>query len=73
MSLGRLNKALSEAKAEIALRKKSEEKYRLIFESFQDVYYQTDLDGKILIITPSVKYHTGYEVEEIIEKNVNEF
>ncbi len=73
MSLGRLNKALCEAKAEIALRKKSEEKYRLIFESFQDVYYQTDIEGKILLITPSVKYHTGYEVEEIIGKNVNEF
>jgi PAS domain S-box-containing protein len=73
MSLGRLNKALSEAKVEIALRKKSEEKYRLIFESFQDVYYQTDIEGKIHLITPSVKYHTGYEVEEIIGKNVNEF
>ena len=33
----------------------SEEKYRTIFESFQDVYYQTDLNGKITIISPSIK------------------
>jgi PAS domain S-box-containing protein len=73
LSVGRLNKALIEAKDEIALRKKSEEKYRQIFESFQDVYYQTDIDGKILLITPSIKEHTGYEVAEIVGRNVNEF
>jgi PAS domain S-box-containing protein len=73
MSVGRLNKALLEARDEITLRKKSEEKYRQIFESFQDVYYQTDIDGKILLITPSIKIHTGYEVSEIVGRNVNEF
>lgn len=73
MSVGRLNKALLEARDEIALRKKSEEKYRQIFESFQDVYYQTDMEGKILLITPSIKDHTGYEAAEILGKNVHEF
>jgi PAS domain S-box-containing protein len=73
LSVGRLNKALIEARDEIALRKKSEEKYRQIFESFQDVYYQTDIDGKILLITPSIKEHTGYDVAEIVGRNVNEF
>ncbi|MFM2214023.1 MAG: hypothetical protein RL427_1286 [Bacteroidota bacterium] len=73
LSVGRLNKALIEARDEITLRKKSEEKYRQIFESFQDVYYQTDIDGKILLITPSIKDHTGYDVAEIVGRNVNEF
>ncbi len=73
MSVGSLNKALAEAKEELILRKKSEEKYRQIFESFQDVYYQTDMEGKILLITPSIKDHTGYDVTEVIGKNVNEF
>jgi PAS domain S-box-containing protein len=73
MSVGSLNKALTEAKAELLLRKESEEKYRQIFESFQDVYYQTDMEGKILLITPSIKDHTGYDATEVIGKNVNEF
>jgi len=73
MSVGSLNKALAEAKEELQLRKKSEEKYRQIFESFQDVYYQTDIQGKVLNITPSIKDHTGYDPSEIIGKNVTDF
>jgi len=53
--------------AEDAL-KKSEEKYRTIFESFQDVYFQIDLEGRIKIISPSVKEVTGYKPEEVIGK-----
>lgn len=73
LSVGRLNKALIEARDEIALRKKSEDKYRQIFNSFQDVYYQTDIDGKILLITPSIKDHTGFDAFEVIGRNVSEF
>lgn len=73
MSVGSLNKALAEAKEELILRKKSEEKYRQIFDSFQDVYYQTDMEGKILLITPSIKDHTGFDASEIIGKNVTDF
>lgn len=73
MSVGSLNKALAEAKEELRLRKKSEEKYRHIFESFQDVYYQTDIEGNVLNITPSIKDHTGYDPSEIIGKNVTDF
>ncbi len=73
LSVGGLNKALNEARAELMLREKSEEKYRLIFESFQDVYYQADADGKILLITPSVKTRTGYDPAEVVGKDVSEF
>lgn len=73
MSVGSLNKALGEAKDELLLRKKSEEKYRQIFDSFQDVYYQTDMEGKILLITPSIKEHTGFDAFEVIGRNVSEF
>ncbi|MEQ8189535.1 MAG: response regulator [Candidatus Eremiobacterota bacterium] len=45
--------------------KESEEKYRTIFESFVDVYYRTDMDGIITLISPSIKSYCGYEPEEL--------
>jgi len=35
--------------------KKSEEKYRSIFENVQDVYYETLFDGTILEVSPSIE------------------
>ncbi len=64
--------ALQRQKAEDALRS-SEEKYRSIFESYQDVYYKADIDGFITEISPSVKKVGGYSAEEIQGKLINEF
>ncbi len=50
-----------------------EDKYRSIFESLYDVYYQTDLLGRITMISPSIKMRAGYEPAEIIGRNVTEF
>jgi PAS domain S-box-containing protein len=44
----------------------SEGKYRNIFENVQDVFYQSDLEGVILDVSPSIKYHTGYTREQLI-------
>jgi len=44
----------------------SEEKYRTIFENVQDVFYQTDLAGNILEISPSVKYFSEFQKDELI-------
>jgi PAS domain S-box-containing protein len=52
-------------KAEEELRK-SEEKYRNFFENIQDVFYQTDLQGIILEISPSVKTLLGFEREDVL-------
>lgn len=46
----------------------SEEKYRTIFESFQDVYYKTDINGNITVISPSIEKYSGYTMEELIGK-----
>jgi PAS domain S-box-containing protein len=73
LSVERLQKSLDETKRELILRKESEDKYRRIFNSFQDVYYQTDIEGKITIITPSVEARTGYTPEEVTGRNVAEF
>lgn len=48
--------------------KKSEEKYRTIFENIQDVIFQTDLDGVFWDLSPSIKEITGYTPEELIGK-----
>ena len=52
-------------KAEQAIQK-SEEEFRAIFESFQDVYYRTDLEGYLTLISPSSKELIGYTQEEAI-------
>ncbi|MFA4860420.1 PAS domain S-box protein [Methanoregula sp.] len=50
--------------------KESEERYRHIFESFEDLYYQTDNNGIITILSPSLFRLTGYKREELIGKPV---
>ena len=51
----------------------SEEKFRNIFASFQDIYFRADIKGKITLISPSVKEMTGYNPGEIIGKHINNF
>jgi PAS domain S-box-containing protein len=50
----------------------SEEKYRTIFENVQDVFYQTDLKGIILEISPSIKNFSNLTRNEIIDRSVYE-
>jgi PAS domain S-box-containing protein len=56
-------------RAEQALRE-SENKFRKIFENIQDVFYQTDQDGKIIEISPSIERYSGYSREELIGQPV---
>jgi len=79
MLFGKLNENVTELKAVIhekniaseALRK-SEEKYRNLFENVQDVFYQTDIDGFIRDISPSVSVFTDFSPEELFNKSVKE-
>jgi len=50
-------KTLELEKSQNAL-SESEKKYRTIFENVQDVFYQTDLQGNILDISPSISRYT---------------
>ena len=43
----------------------SEEKYRTIFENVQDVFYQTDLNGIIKVISPSIKHFSDFNVPDL--------
>jgi len=49
---------------------KSDEIYKTIFTNLPDIYYETDMDGTILTISPSVKKYTGYQQAECIGKNI---
>jgi PAS domain S-box-containing protein len=51
----------------------SEEKFRNIFESFQDIYYRTDIYGRIMMMSPSGCEISGFSHEEVIGKNITEF
>jgi len=52
---------ISERKqAELALQE-SEKKYRTILENMQDLFYRTDRDGKITMISPSGARYAGYD------------
>ena len=48
----------------------SEEKYRTIFENVQDVFYQTNLEGTILEISPSVNYFSEFQRDKLIGTSV---
>ena len=59
-------------KAELAL-KKSELKYRSIFENIQDVIYRTDREGIITEISPSIEKYSGYKKDQLIGSPVSNF
>ena len=51
----------------------SEEKYRKIYENVADVIYETDNQGHLTSISPSIEKQGGYRTEELIGRNVTEF
>ena len=51
----------------------SEKKYRTIFENVQDVFYQTNQDGIVTDISPSITQYSGYAREDIIGRPVLDF
>lgn len=65
--IGSFRDITEKKKAEEALNV-SETRYRHIFETFEDLYYQTDMDGIITILSPSLYRLTGWKPEELIGK-----
>ncbi|WP_375578185.1 PAS domain S-box protein [Marivirga tractuosa] len=52
---------------------KSELKFRNIFESFQDIYFNCRFNGEIILISPSVKENIGYEQNEVTGNNITNY
>ncbi|MBB3700433.1 PAS domain S-box protein [Flammeovirga yaeyamensis] len=51
----------------------SEELFRNIFETLQDVYFRTDLEGKFSLISPSVKDMLGEDQMHVVDKHVTDY
>ena len=51
---------------------KSEAKYKQIFESLEDLYYQTDPNGILTALSPSVYRLSGWKPEELAGKPVTD-
>ncbi|MCX5810213.1 MAG: PAS domain S-box protein [Proteobacteria bacterium] len=54
-------------RAQEALRE-SEAKFKEIFETIEDLYYQTDSEGNIKILSPSLYRLTGWNEEDLLGK-----
>ncbi len=53
--------------------RRSEEKYRKIFENVQDIFYQVDNHGNIIEISPSIERYSGHSREELLGKPAANF
>ncbi|AZQ63409.1 PAS domain S-box protein [Flammeovirga pectinis] len=51
----------------------SEELFRNIFETLQDVYFRTNLEGYFTLISPSVKDMLGEDQLDVVNKHVTEY
>lgn len=58
--------------SELAL-SENEEKFRNIFESFQDIYFRCNFNGTITMVSPSIKEMAGYQIEEVMAKNITNY
>lgn len=54
---------------ELKALRESEEQYRALFESFQDIFFRTDLEGNLILTSPSV-VQLGYVQEEANSLNI---
>lgn len=51
----------------------SEEKFRSIFESFQDIYFRCNINGIITMISPSIQEVLGFRPKEVIGTNMLDY
>lgn len=52
---------------------KSEEKFRSIFESFQDIYFRCEITGNVTMISPSIREVLGYDPGEVVASNIKDY
>jgi PAS domain S-box-containing protein len=60
--INRTKNALQESKEKL---QQSLEEYRNLFENIQDVFYRTDLEGMVILMSPSVEKLLGYRIDEL--------
>jgi PAS domain S-box-containing protein len=67
------NRMADQLKKTFSQLSESEAKYRNIFENVQDVFYQTDGQGIVTEVSPSVERHLALKPAQVIGRHVNEF
>ena len=48
--------------------RRSEEKWRSLFDGMQDIYLEENLDGIVTMVSPSIHDHLGYSPAEVVGK-----
>ena len=51
----------------------SEEMFRNIFNSFQDIYFRCNVQGFLTMVSPSVYELLGYEPEKVLDKDITDY
>lgn len=64
---------ITERKRMEAVLRLSEGKYRKIYENVEDVIYETDNQGHLTSISPSIEKRGGYKPEELLGRSVTDF
>jgi PAS domain S-box-containing protein len=64
---------ITERKSADLIIQESERKFKNIFENVQDVFYQTDMSGILIEISPSIERYSGYKRDDLIGKSVETF
>ncbi|MCP4458480.1 MAG: PAS domain S-box protein [Cytophagales bacterium] len=64
---------ISEKKAAEVDLQDSEEKFRNIFESFQDIYFRCTLKGEIIMISPSSQAVLGYPTKKTLGQQIEKY
>ncbi len=70
MKISAIANDITEKKLSETALMESEEKFRNIFESFQDIYFRCNMDGIISLVSPSVKRVLGFDQEEVVGKKL---
>ncbi|MDR3553429.1 MAG: PAS domain S-box protein [Syntrophobacteraceae bacterium] len=66
----RIENALRESEEML---RESEQLYRSVVENMQDVFYRTDKDGLITMVSPSASKLVGSPPEELLGRNIEDF
>ncbi len=67
------NRMIAERKRNEEALRESEIRYRSIFESIQDVYFESGLDGRIIEVSPSIEKISKYTRQELIGQTLQPF